>query len=58
VSTVVVLVELHFPPLFGGVGLVDVKRQVSRWLVAIVSRGPALFLGVWRWLFQVALAQW
>jgi len=46
VSTVVVLVELHFPPLFGSVGFIDIKRQVSRRFIAIVGHGPALFFGV------------
>ena len=31
-STVVVLIELHFPPLFGGIGFVDVERQVRLFL--------------------------
>src|SRR5215469_15453105 len=56
VSTVVVLVELHFPPLFGGVRFIDVKRQVSRCFIAIISHGPALFVGVGHRVLQVALA--
>src|SRR5215469_11139221 len=57
-STVVVLVELHLAPLFGGIGLINVERQLSRFLpgVRIGVLGPLLVLGVGRWLLQVAFA--
>jgi hypothetical protein len=58
-STVVVLIELHFPPLFGGIGFVDVERQVRLFLrrrLAFLGRGPPLVLRIGLWLLQVALA--
>src|SRR3974390_3462043 len=57
-STVVVLVDLHFPALLGGIGLVDVERQVNQSLVrariGILAAGPPLVLSIRRRCFQVA----
>ena len=36
-STVVILVEIHFPLLLGGVGLVYIQGQVGGWLLLGVT---------------------
>jgi len=47
-STVVVLVAIHFAPLFGGIGLVNVERQLSRFLPGgrFGVLGPLLVPGI------------